>query len=476
MLQRSDLYPYQRKIASFITEHENTFAMVDMGLGKTVSGLTAFLDLYESFEARRMLVIAPVRVAQRVWSDEVQRWAHLRGLTVARIVGTPKQRMAALRTPADVHTINREQIPWLEAQFFDNGGKQTMRWPWDLVMNDESQGFKSQSAQRFKSLYRMRWGPKGQRREPLWPRMVNLSGTPAPNGLRGLWAQYRLLDNGRRLGTAEGAFQERFFLPPKAQYAKWELRDKAEEEIHRLIGDITISMKAEDYLDLPPVKMNYIRVSMPDRVRAKYKELENKYLTELFSGTSVTAANAGVCTGKLCQLANGAIYTGEAPGAWEALHDEKLRALPEVIDSANGNPVLLVYSYKHDLARMAPVLDEMGVQWRLLVKDADFDLFRDGLLDVGVLHPASAGHGLNDLHLSGAETLIHFGLTNNLELYQQVNARLIGGHRRVGKNVVIHHIVCDKTIDEDLIDLLEAKDYEQYSLTRALAKRHGQHI
>jgi hypothetical protein len=378
--------------------------------------------------------------------------------------------MAALRTPADVHTINREQIPWLEAQFLQNG-KQIMRWPWDVVANDESQGFKSQSSERFKSLYRLRWGlGKGRM---MWPRMVNLSGTPAPNGMRGLWSQYRLLDNGKRLGVSESAFQNRFFVPPAHMYAKWGLREKAAEEIRALISDITISMKAEDYLDLPPVKMNYIRVGMPDAVYSKYRELEKKFLTELFSGTTVTAVNSGVCMGKLCQLANGAVYTGEAPGAWEALHDEKLDALPEVIESANGGPVLLVYSYKHDLARMAPVLDRIGVRWRLLRDDADFDMFRAGLLDVGVLHPASAGHGLNDLHLSGAETLIHFGMTANLEWYQQVNARLTGGHRRTGKNVVIHHIICDRTVDEDLIDLLDEKDVDQYSLTRALAKRAG---
>lgn len=466
MLQRSDLFPYQRSAVSFFKEHDNAAGAIKMGLGKSVTALTAFDDLKNTFDVRRGLVVAPLRVARRVWTDEVNRWAHLQGLSVARIVGTPKERMAALRTPADIHTINREQIPWLEAQFIQNG-KQVMRWPWDIVFNDESQGFKSQSSERFKSLYRLRWGlGKGRM---LWPRMVNLSGTPMPNGYRGLWAQYRLLDNGKRLGDSESAFQSRFFLPPEHQYARWRLRDKAAEEIQALVGDITVSI--EDDLGGPPVRMNYIRVELPEKVRQKYKELERKYLTELFSGTKVQAANAGVCMGKLCQLANGAIYTGEAPGAWEPLHDEKLAALPETVESANGSPVLLAYTYKHDMARFGPVLDKMGVQWRLLRSDADFDLFRSGLLDVGVLHPASAGHGLNDLHLSGSETLIHYGMTANMEWYQQVNARLSGGHRRKGKNVVIHHIIADRTVDDDLVELMNEKDEEQSSFTEVLARR-----
>lgn len=466
MLNRNDFFPYQHTAVDFLKEHENTAGMIKMGLGKTVSGLTAFSDLKHTFDARRALAIGPLRVARRVWSDEVERWAHLQGLSVARIVGTPEQRMKALRTPTDLHTINREQVPWLEAQFVQ-GGKQTVRWPWDLVFNDESQGFKSQSAQRWKALWRLRWTNGNG---ALWPRMANLSGTPMPNGYRGLWAQFRLLDNGKRLGTSESAFQERFFYPPEHQYARWQLRDTAAAEIQALIGDITISI--EDDLAGAP-RMNYVRVALPENVLRKYKELEKQFLTELFSGTTVSAANAGVCMGKLCQLANGAVYTGEAPGAWEPLHDEKLDALPELIDGANGGPVLVAYSYKHDLARMGPVLDKMGVSWSLLRSDAQFDAFRAGQLDVGVLHPASAGHGLNDLHLSGSETLIHFGMTANLEWYQQINARLAGGHRRTGKNVVIHHIIADRTVDEDLIGLLADKDGEQSSFTEVLAKRAG---
>lgn len=466
MLTRSNLFSGQRELVEFIKNNEIAAGLIPMGFGKTVSGLTAFTDLLDSFDARRALVIAPLRVARRVWTDEVTRWDHLSGLKVAKIVGTPKERMAALRTPADVHTINREQIPWLAAQFIQNG-KQVMRWPWDIVFNDESQGFKSQGSERSKALWSLRFGAgKGR---VMWPRMVNLSGTPAPNGYVDLWNQYRLLDGGKRLGTSEEAFKNRFFIPPSEMYGRWRLRDKAAEEIQALIADITISKV--DEIDAPPVRYNDIRVSMPDTAMRKYRELERKFLTELFSGTSVSAANAGVCMGKLCQLANGAIYTGEEDGKWEALHDEKLLALPEAIESANGNPCLIVYSYKHDYARMAPVLDKLGLRWSLLRTDSQFDLFREGKLDVGVLHPASAGHGLNDLHLSGAETLIHFGMTANMEYYNQVNARLIGGHRRVGKNVVIHRIICDRTVDEDLIELLAEKDADDTSLRYALAKR-----
>lgn len=467
-LQRSNLVPVQHNIVSYLKEHENAAAMVKMGLGKTVSSLTAFLDLLYDFEVRRALVVGPLRVARRVWSDEVTRWAHLHGLTVAKIVGTPQERMRALRTPADIHTINREQVPWLEAQFCQNG-KQIVRWPWDVVYNDESQGFMSQGSVRWKALMQLRWGPnwKAGKLIQRWPRMVNLSGTPMPNGYRNLWAQFMLLDCGRRLGNSEDAYQQRFFLPPEHEYARWRLRDKGGEEIRSLIGDITISVD-DDMGDKP--RMNYIRVTLPDPVMKKYKELEKKFLTELFSGTKVSAANAGVCMGKLCQLANGAVYTGEAPGAWEPLHDEKLNALPEVIEAANG-PVLLPYTYKHDYQRFGPVLDKMGVSWRLLRSDRDFDDFRDGKLDVGALHPAAAGHGLNDLHLSGSETLIHYGMTANQEWYAQVNARLAGGHRRTGKNVVVNHIIADGTVDEDLVELMTAKEDEQDTFTQLLARR-----
>lgn len=464
MHKRADLFRGQRDVVEFIKNHEIVSGMIPMGFGKTVSSLTAFADLLSTFDARRALVIAPLRVARRVWSDEVRSWEHLSGLTVARIVGTPAERMRALRTPADIHTINREQLPWLKEQFVQ-GKKQVMRWPWDIVFNDEAQGFKAQSSKRWKALWSLRWG--GGR--VMWPRMVNLSGTPTPNGYVDLWAQYKLLDGGKRLGTSEEAFRQRFFIPPKEMYGRWELRDKAAEEIQELISDITVSQV--DEVDAPPVRVNDIRVDMPENVYRRYRELERGFLTELFSGTEVSAANAGVCMGKLCQLANGAIYTGEEPGKWEPLHDEKLGALVEAIESANGNPCLVVYSYKHDYERMGPVLDRMGVRWSLLRTDEQFDAFRNRQLDVGILHPASAGHGLNDLHLSGAEVLIHFGMTANMEWYNQVNARLIGGHRRVGKNVVIHRIICERTVDEDLIELIELKDHEDTSLRYALAKR-----
>lgn len=467
MLTRSDLFPGQHQQIDFLKGHENAALFVPMGNGKTVSGLTAFLDMQRTFDARRVLVWGPLRVARRVWSDEIDTWAHLHGLTVAKIIGTPKERMKAMRTPADVHTINREQACWLKTQFVQNG-KQTVRWPWDLVLNDESQGFMSQSSERWKAMHGLRWGDK--KAGPLWPMMANLSGTPAPNGYQNLWAQFMLLDNGKRLGTSEDAFMQRFFLPPAHQYARPQLRDTAAQEIHELIADITLSL--EDVGATKP-RMNYIRVGLSGAVMAKYKALEKKFLMETFNGKTVTAVNAGVCAGKLCQLANGAIYTGEAPGAWEPLHDAKLEVLPEIIEASNGAPLVLVYSYKHDLARIGPVLTKMGVSWRLLTSDKDFDMFRAGLLDVGILHPASAGHGLNDLHLSGAETLVHFGMTNNWEWYAQVNARLIGGHRGSGRNIVIHHIIADRTIDDDLIELLDGKEADEYGLTTALARKAG---
>lgn len=456
-LHRADLKPYQLQAIDFAKRTENCALWLPMGYGKCVSTLTAYADLLESFDARRALVIGPLRVARRVWSDEAQVWSHLAGIHVARMVGSRAERLAALRTPADIHTINRENLPWLEAQFIQNG-KQTTRWPWDLVVVDESSGFKSQSSKRWKSLRRLR---------RLFPRMIQLTGTPAPNGLQDIWAQLYLLDRGARLGATESAFLDRWFTPPAfGEFGKWTIKNGAREEIEERIQDIVFSPERE--LDGPPVETNQIRVTLPEPILKKYRQLERQFILETLSGKTVTAVNAGVCAGKLLQLANGAIYTGEGR-EWEELHSEKLDALEELLEGIRP-PVLIVYSYRHDLARILPRIQLYGSA-AVLKHDRDFDAFRERRIDYGVLHPASAGHGLNDLHLSGAETLIHFGLTNNLEHYQQVNARLTGGHRRSGKNVVIHLIVADGTIDEDMVELLDDKSADQNSLTRALAAR-----
>ena len=435
---------------------------MDMGLGKTISTLTAFVELLNEFEVRRMLVVAPLRVARKVWSDEVNEWSHTQGLKVAHIVGTAAERVKALRTPADIHCINREQMMWLEAQFIE-GKKQLRRWPWDVVVLDESQSFKNFTSQRTLSMRRLR---------KLCSRLVLLTGTPIPNGLYDLFAQFYLLDRGVRLGMNEKAFQQRWFDCDMADgRVTWRPRATAMQEILRQVADITLSLRAEDYLTLPPVKYNHIRVQMSASAMAKYKELERKFLLEL-DGKLITAVNAGIVQGKLLQLANGAVYDSER--AWHVLHNEKLEALSETLEFLPA-PVLVGYTYRHDLERISKLLETQygpqGARWSVLRSDKSFSEWAQGKYEIGVLHPASAGHGLNDVYKSGAENLIHFGYTNNLEWDQQLNARLIGGHRRVGRNVVIHRIVCDDTEDENAGQLLLRKDVTQNDFTRALADR-----
>lgn len=456
MLSRSDFLPYQDSGVDFIKNNPRCSIWADMGLGKTSMGLTAFDELRKEFEVRRALVVAPLRVARRVWSDEIKRWDHLAGITTAKILGTPEQRIAALRTPADVHLINRENIPWLEAQFIQNK-KQTTRWPWDMVFLDESQSFKTQGTERHKSMYKL---------TRLAHRVIELTGTPAPNGYQDLWGQIRLLDRGARLGQYESEYQARWFTCIQNDgCSKWIIRDHAAAEIHERLKDIVFSLKAEDYLTLPEIKYNYIRVKLAPAVMAQYQKLKRTLLAEI-GERKLSAANAGVVANKLLQFANGAVYYEGKD--WVETHREKLDALEEVLDGLPA-PVMVAYGYQHDSARIASVLGR--VRWSVLSSDDSFDRFRRGdELDVGILHPASCGHGLNDLHLSGSENIVWFGLTNNLEFYQQLNARLTGGHRAVGKNIVIHHIIADDTADEDMIELLKKKDTDQNDLTRALVR------
>ncbi len=455
MLDRSNFCPSQNSIVEHIEQHDKCAVWSYMGSGKTVSTLTAFRDLYDRMDATRMLVNAPLRVARKVWRDEINEWAHLKGLTISHIIGDAKQRDKAMRTKADIHTLNRENTLWLQEQFL-KGNKLRMRWPWDMVVIDESSGFKSADAGRVKALRRLL---------RYIPRLVELTGTPSPNGLHDLWAQFYLLDGGQRLGRKVGAFRDRWFDCVRDDgYTRWVPRDTAKKEIFKLVADITLSL--EDPQEAVPV--NPIRVELSDRVMTKYKRLEKEFLLDV-GGQNITAANRGALSGKLLQLANGAVY--DKMHVWHEIHQEKLDALIETIELLDK--CIIGYAFQHDYQRIGARLDKLcgkKRKWKLLRSDADFAAWARGEIDYGVLHPASAGHGLNDVYKSGCEDLVWFGLTNNLEFFLQLNARLAGGHRRTGRNVRLHAIVCDGTYDAKQFPLLRKKDVEENDLIRAVAE------
>lgn len=462
MLTRADLYPYQHHAVDFIKSKRNCALWVEMGLGKTVSTLTAFSDLQESFDARKMLVIAPKRVARKVWSDEVQEWAHLNHLRVSRIVGSAEQCFAALKADADIYTIGRDRAQWLHAQFIQDD-KLQVQWPWDTVVLDESQSFASQSSKRWKCLADLRLKTK-------FKRLVQLSGTPTPNGYGNLWSQAWLLDKGERLGKSEQAMKERWFTPPTGIFQKWALKPQAPREIHEALKDIVLVLREVDYLDLPPVIENFVTCELSGAALATYKKFEREYIAEV-AGKKLTAVNGGVLDGKLLQLANGAVYTGEKR-EWVPFHDAKLEALEETLEAIGGKALICV-NFKHDTIRVREHLAAKftGRTWRVLSTDNDFSAWTRGDFDFGILHPASAGHGLNSVYAAGAEDMIWFGLTNNLEHYQQARARLTGGHRRVGRNIRVHHIVTQGTRDDDYVKLIKNKALTQDNLMAALATK-----
>ncbi len=441
----------------WVKDHEHCALWIDLGLGKSVSTLTAYADMLESFDARRALVIAPLRVARRVWTDEIQNWSHLHHITASRAIGPAAKRWLALKRPADIHLINRENVQWLESQIIQ-GKKQIRHWPWDLVILDESQSFRSQSSNRFKSMRRLR---------KLVPRMVQLTGTPSPNGYKNLWAQMYLLDQGQRLGGTEDAYHRRWFNNdklPNSEFRALTLKEGAKEEIEERISDIVLAMRADDYLSLPPVRYNVIKVDLSEQEMKTYKRLEREALAEVKQKT-ITAVNAGVAFGKLLQLANGAIYYEDKK--WVEFHREKLDALVELVDGID-TPVVVCYSFKHDLARMLDALKVTGKRVETAEDEATFDRWDRGEVDVLILHPASAGHGLNLQH-AGSKDIVWFGLTADLELYDQANARLTGGHRR-REGISIHLILADRTIDRDARAMIERKGDSQVDLMRSIAR------
>lgn len=414
-------------------------------MSKTVITLSTLYDLcLDRFEVHRVLVIAPLRVARDTWPAEIQKWDHLKGLTWSVAVGTAQERLAALRQKTFLHIINRENVQWL---IEDSG----IRWEYDMIVIDELSSFKSHQAKRFRSLLKVR---------PRVKRIVGLTGTPSSNGLMDLWAEFRLLDMGKRLGRFITHYRDQFFMPDARnmnQIFSYKPRPGAEAEIYRRIRDMTISMKSTDYLQMPECVMNRVPVFLNPVEQDTYNALKRELVVQL-GGEEVDAVNAAALSNKLCQMANGAVYTEGKHTV--CFHDRKLDALEDLLEGANGKPVLVAYWFKHDLARI-----QKRFTVRELKSSGDIQAWNAGRIPVAVIHPASAGHGLN--LQAGGSTLAWFGLTWSLELYQQTNARLWRQGQRAD-TVVIHHIIAQGTIDEQIMQALEDKDRTQAALIHAV--------
>lgn len=441
-------HDYQQYAIQFIRDHAEAGLLLDMGLGKTVITLTAIHQLMrEDFAVGRVLIIAPLRVAQTVWDAEVDKWEHLKGLRVSKILGDREHRQKAMNAEADIYVINRENVPWL----IDEIGN---RWPWDMVVIDELSSFKSRSAERWKALRRVR----GR-----FTRIVGLTGTPAPNGLIDLWPQVYLLDRGKALGTTLGGYRDEYFRPGRSNghvVYEWRLKPGSEERIYKQLDGLCVSMKAKDHLRMPERIDNYIKVQLDEQTKKCIAELERDYVLQL-GDTEIMAPSAATVSNKLLQLAQGAIY--DEDGGYHAIHDAKLDTLQDVVEAANGQSVLVYYSFKFDLERILQRFPE-AVE---LKGEREVKRWNEGKIPLLIAHPASAGHGLN--LQAGGSLMVWYGLPWSLELYEQANARL---YRQGQKQaVVIHHLVAEGTIDEDVIRSLGKKEEAQRALFEALKAR-----
>jgi len=442
-------YDYQEYATKFIEKHETAAVFLECGLGKTVITLTAIKDLMTKSKVKKVLVIAPLRVCKNTWPDEITKWEHLKGLTYTVAIGTAEERVRALKANADITIINRENVEWL---VFKSG----YHFDFDMVIVDELSSFKSYKARRFKALLKVR---------PDIDRIVGLTGTPSSNGLMDLWAEFRLLDFGERLGRYITRYRVGYFTPDKTNgqvVFSYKPLPGAEEKIYDKISDITISMRAKDYLKLPALVMNEVKVEMGEKEKALYDRMKKDMVVD-FSDQEIDANNAATLSLKLLQMANGAVYDEDRKVC--PIHDEKLNALEDLIESANGKPVLVAYWFKHDLERIKSRFPTA----RDIKSPEDIHKWNRGEIAIGLIHPASAGHGLN--LQEGGSTLIWFGLTWSLELYQQTIARL---YRQGQKNtVVVHHIVTKGTIDERVIKALGKKEKTQDALIDAVKAELG---
>ena len=443
-------HEYQKYAIGFIKKNPIAAILLDMGMGKTSIVLSALNELmYDSFEVMKVLIIAPLRVARNTWSDEIKKWDHLNGIRYSIVVGTAAERLAALKAEADIYIINRENVPWL----IEESG---IPYDYDMVVVDELSSFKNWQAKRFKALMKVR---------PKIRHIVGLTGTPSSNRLMDLFAEFKILDMGERLGRFISQYRVNYFKPDRMNgpiVYTYKLLPGAEDRIYDRISDITISMKATDYLNMPELISNEYKVYLDDDEREKYEEMKDELVLQL-PGGEITAANAAALSGKLSQLANGAIYDDD--GSVNAFHERKLDALEDLIESANGKPVLVAYWFKHDLARITERLKKLKTVFEKLDSDKSIEKWNARELQVGLMHPASAGHGLN--LQSGGNMIVWFGITWSLELYQQTIARLWRQGQTSGTVTVIH-IITTGTVDERILKALEAKDQTQSALIDAV--------
>ncbi|HEM3626034.1 TPA: DEAD/DEAH box helicase family protein [Streptococcus suis] len=437
------LHEYQEYARDWILEHRYCGLLLDMGLGKTLTTLSAVDELKNIFcEDHKILVIAPKKVAEETWSTEIEKWGF--SLTYSKVLGTTKQRIKALEVEADIYLINRENIVWLVEYY-------KTKWPFTFVVVDELSSFKSSKSKRFRALRKVR--PKMQR-------FVGLTGTPAPNSLVDLWPQIYLMDRGERLETSQTRYKDKYFKPDKVNGSivySWSLRAGAEEDIYSRIEDICVSMKAKDYLNLPSRTDNVVPVKLSDM--KAYKQLESELVLE-YKDTEITAANSAVLANKLLQMANGAIYDDDK--AIVSIHDDKLDALENIVEDSQGQPILVFYQYQHDLERIKqrfPQAEELTT----------VDRWNSGKIPILLCHPQSAGHGLN--LQKGGHIIVWFGLTWSLEYYQQANARL----DRQGQTepVIVHHLVAEGTVDEKVLRILQGKEQKQNALLEAVKAQIG---
>ena len=444
-------HEYQRKAKDWIIEHPKSGLFLPMGMGKTSITLTALSDLmYDRFEVRKVLIIAPIRVAQATWPDEIGKWDHTRHMTFSRILGSRSQRTRAIRQEADIYLINRENVSWLVDFWKSN-------WPYDMVVVDELSSFKNPQAKRFKALKTVM---------PLVDRFVGLTGTPAPKGLPDLWPQLYLMDQGKRLGRTLGAFRSTYLIPGRKNgfvVYDWVLQEGAKRRIYDAVEDICMSLKAEDWLNLPDCQYITQEVILSAQTMHQYKRFKREKILEICEDGVITASNAGVVTNKLLQFTAGAVY--DEKHEVQQLHDTKLDALEDLVEAANGNPVMVFYYFKHDEDRIRARFT--GLNIRSIENQQDVQDWNAGKIDMLLVHPASVGHGLN--LQEGGNTIIWYTLPNwNLELYLQANARL---HRQGQKHtVMIYHLIAKGTVDEDMMRSLMEKDISQKALIEALKK------